>query len=79
MAVAMRRAVLDPRPMNGQRIGAFCGGAFIGQLVARAIFDWILDVGGTVQVFFIVGSALALAVVFLAAQIESDRNATARE
>jgi len=61
--------------MNGRRIGAFCGGAFIGQLLARAIFGWVLDVGGAVEKLLIVGGALLLAVVFLGAQIESDRKA----
>jgi hypothetical protein len=73
MAVATGRAAVDPASMNGQRIGAFCGGAFIGQLAARAVFDWILDVGGTVEILLIVGSAVLLALLFLVAQIESDR------
>jgi hypothetical protein len=67
----------SPRPMlgrmNGKLIGAFCGGAFIGQLVARVLFDWILDVGGTAQTLLIVGSALALAVIFLIAQMDEER------
>jgi hypothetical protein len=75
MAVAAEAAAVDPASMNGQRIGAFCGGAFIGQLAARALFDWILDVGGTVEILLIVGTALALALLFLFAQIESDRKA----
>ena len=75
MTVAPRGAAVDAAPMNGQRIGAFCGGAFIGQLAARALFDWILDIGGTVEILLVVGSALGLAFLFLAAQIESDRKA----
>jgi hypothetical protein len=75
MAVATGRATVDADRMNGQRIGAFCGGAFIGQLAARALFDWILDIGGTAEILLIVGSALSLALLFLYAQIESDRKA----
>jgi hypothetical protein len=75
MAVAARRAAVDADPMNGKRIGAFCGGAFIGQLAARAIFDWILDVGGTLEILLIVGCAVLLALLFLVAQIEDDRKA----
>jgi hypothetical protein len=73
MAVAARAATADARTMNGKLIGAFCGGAFIGQLAARALFDWILDVGGTLEIVLVVGSALLLAVVFLTAQIETER------
>jgi hypothetical protein len=75
MAVAGPCPVADADRMNGQRIGAFCGGAFIGQLAARALFDWILDVGGTVEILLIVGSALSVALLFLYAQIESDHEA----
>jgi hypothetical protein len=76
MAVAARAATADAGPMNGKLIGAFCGGAFVGQLAGRAVFGWLLDVGGTLEVVLVVGSALLVAVVFLAAQIETERRQT---
>ena len=76
MAVAAPTATADAGDMNGKLIGAFCGGAFIGQLAARALFDWVLDIGGTLEIVLIVGTALLTALVFLAGQISEERKAT---
>ena len=75
MAVAAATATADAGTMNGKLIGAFCGGAFIGQLAARALFDWVLDIGGTLEIVLIVGTALLTALVFLAGQISEERKA----
>jgi hypothetical protein len=51
--------------MTGRRIGAAVFGAVVGGWIGRALFRWILDVDGSLQLVLILGAALAGAVVCL--------------
>ena len=59
--------------MAARAIGAGFFGAFVGSWLGRALFEWILDLEGTLLIVLIVAAAAVGAAVCVAGEIESGR------
>jgi hypothetical protein len=59
--------------MTNRRAGAMLVGALAGAWIGRAIFNWILDVDGTVLIVLIVAVAALGALAGMAAEAEGAR------
>ena len=59
--------------MTASRIAAFIFGGFVGAWIARALFQWLLDVPGTVFVVLLVVFTVSGALLGLAARVEDER------
>jgi hypothetical protein len=71
--VAVARAA-DAPGMNARILGAAVFGGIAGAWLGRALFKWVLDVGGTLQlVLILVVAALGL-VLGVASELERRRS-----
>jgi uncharacterized membrane protein len=62
--------------MTGRRLGAAGFGAFVGFWIARALFNWILDVDGTTFIALAVATAIIGAAVAVAIELEEERRSS---
>jgi hypothetical protein len=67
-------AAADAGGMNARILGAAVFGAIAGAWLGRAVFKWLLDVGGTLQLILILAVGALGLVLGVAAELERQRS-----